>query len=90
LHIPVSDIFTPLVPVQLVGLAFVFIASYLLGRTEESRVGLGKGSTVDFVQQHELSEAQLKIRRPQNFWANIVLTVFVLGVMISGKVDPVV
>ncbi|MGC8020770.1 citrate transporter, partial [Salmonella enterica] len=61
-----------------------------LGLKEESRLGLGKGSTVDFVQQHELSEAQLKIRRPQNFWANIVLTVFVLGVMISGKVDPVV
>ncbi|EOA03400.1 H+/citrate symporter protein [Herbaspirillum frisingense GSF30] len=90
LHIPVSDIFTPLVPVQLVGLAFVFIASYLLGLKEERRLALGKGSTVDFVQQHELTEAQMKIRRPQNFWANIVLTVFVLGVMISGKVDPVV
>lgn len=90
LHIPVSDIFTPLVPVQLVGLAFVFIAAYLLGLKEERRLGLGKGASVSFVQQHELSEAQLKIRRPQNFWANIVLTVFVLGVMISGKVDPVV
>jgi len=90
LHIPVSDIFTPLIPVQLVGLTFVFIASYLLGLKEERRLGLSKGSTVDFVQQHELSEAQLKIRRPQNFWANIVLTIFVLGVMISGKVDPVV
>jgi CitMHS family citrate-Mg2+:H+ or citrate-Ca2+:H+ symporter len=43
LHIPVSDIFTPLVPVQLVGLAFVFIASYLLGLKEERRLGLGKG-----------------------------------------------
>lgn len=90
LHIPVSDIFTPLIPVQLVGLAFVFIASYLLGLKEERRLGLGHAARVDFVQQHALSEAQQKIRRPQNFWLNIVLTVFVLGVMISGKVDPVV
>lgn len=93
LHIPVSDIFTPLIPIQLVGLAFVFIASWLLGLKEERRLGLGKGATgaaVNFVQQHELTEAQQKIRRPQNFWINIVLTVFVLGVMISGKVDPVV
>ena len=90
LHIPVSDIFTPLIPVQLVGLTFVFITSYVLGLREEKRLGLRAGAATGFVQEHTLTEDEKKIRRPRNFWINIILTVFVLGVMISGKVDPVV
>ena len=90
LHISVSDIFTPLIPVQLVGLAFVFITSYVLGLREEKRLGLSAGAAAGFVQEHTLTEDEKKIRRPRNFWINIILTVFVLGVMISGKVDPVV
>ena len=90
LHIPVSDIFMPLIPVQLIGLAFVFGVAYYLGRKEEVRLGLTAGAPAGFVQMHELTEAEQAIRRPKNFWINIVLTVIVLGVMISGKVDPVV
>lgn len=90
LHIPVSDIFMPLIPVQLIGLAFVFGVAYYLGRKEEIRLGLTAGAPAGFVQMHELTEAERSIRRPKNFWINIVLTVIVLGVMISGKVDPVV
>ncbi|MFZ6759991.1 CitMHS family transporter [Undibacterium sp. Ji50W] len=90
LHIPVSEIFTPLIPIQLIGLAYVFGVSYWLGRKEEIRLGLTKGAPVGFVHMHELTELEKQIRRPKNFWINIALTVAVLGVMISGKVDPVV
>lgn len=90
LHIPVSEIFIPLIPVQLIGLAFVFGVAYYLGRKEEIRLGLTAGAPAGFVQMHELTQAEQAIRRPKNFWINIVLTVIVLGVMISGKVDPVV
>lgn len=90
LHIPVSEIFMPLIPVQIVGLIFVFAVSYYLGLKEERRLGLTKGAAIGFVHSHALSEDEKKIRRPKNFWINIVLTVFVLGVMISGTVDPVV
>lgn len=90
LHIPVSDIFMPLIPVQLIGLAFVFGVACYLGRKEEIRLGLTAGAPAGFVQMHELTDAEQAIRRPKNFWINIVLTVIVLGVMISGKVDPVV
>jgi CitMHS family citrate-Mg2+:H+ or citrate-Ca2+:H+ symporter len=91
LHLPVSAIFNPLIPVQLVGLAFVFLVSWMLGRREEKRLGLTHGAPASqVVHMHELSKEQLDIRRPKNFWINIVLTVFVLGTMISGKIDPVV
>ncbi|MES2262431.1 MAG: citrate:proton symporter [Pseudomonadota bacterium] len=90
LHIPVSDIFMPLIPVQLVGLAYVFGVAYWLGRKEEIRLGLSAGALPGFVQERALSEAEREIRRPRNFWINIALTAVVLGVMISGKIDPVV
>jgi CitMHS family citrate-Mg2+:H+ or citrate-Ca2+:H+ symporter len=77
--------------VQIVGLVFVFGVSWMLGRSEEKRLGLVAGSdAAAVVHTHALTKEQLEIRRPQNFWINIVLTVFVLGTMISGKVDPVV
>ena len=37
LHIPVAELFRPLIPVQLVGLAFVFTVAWLLGRRAEHR-----------------------------------------------------
>src|SRR3954469_655527 len=40
LHLPVTAIFNPLIPVQLVGLAFVFAVSRWLGRREAKRLGL--------------------------------------------------
>lgn len=90
LHIPVSEIFMPLIPVQLVGLAFVFGVSWWLGRKEEIRLGLRDGAAAGFSHTHELTDAEKLVRRPRNFWINIALTTVVLGVMISGKVDPVV
>jgi CitMHS family citrate-Mg2+:H+ or citrate-Ca2+:H+ symporter len=90
LHIPASTIFTPLIPVQLVGLAFVFGVAYWLGRKEELRLGLQGGAPDGFTHAHVLTEAEQQIRRPHNFWINIMLTAVVLGVMISGKVEPVV
>ncbi len=37
---PVADLFQPLIPVQLVGLAFVFASAWWLGRREEKRLTL--------------------------------------------------
>jgi len=39
LHIPTLDLFRPLIPVQLVGLGFVFLVSWWLGTREERRLG---------------------------------------------------
>jgi citrate-Mg2+:H+ or citrate-Ca2+:H+ symporter, CitMHS family len=45
LHIPVTQLFRPLIPVQLVGLAFVFTVAWLLGRRAERRqTGVKLGS----------------------------------------------
>lgn len=90
LHVPVADLFQPLIPVQIVGLIFVFVCAWWLGHREEKRLGLGAGSSVEAVPQRVLSDDDIKLRRPRLFWVNLVLTVLVMVVMIAGWVDPVV
>ncbi|KPW83046.1 citrate-Mg2+:H+ or citrate-Ca2+:H+ symporter, CitMHS family [Pseudomonas congelans] len=90
LHVPVSDLFQPLIPVQIVGLIFVFTCAFFLGRREERRLGLGPDNLDVKPHQRVLSDAELELRKPRLFWVNLLLTLVVMGVMIAGVVDPVV
>lgn len=90
LHVPVSDLFQPLIPVQIVGLVFVFTCAFFLGRREERRLGLGPDNLDVKPHQRVLSDAERELRKPRLFWVNLLLTLLVMGVMIAGVVDPVV
>ncbi|RXT81330.1 citrate transporter [Pseudomonas syringae] len=90
LHVPVSDLFQPLIPVQIVGLIFVFTCAFFLGRHEERRLGLGPDNLDVKPHQRVLSDAERELRKPRLFWINLLLTLVVMGVMIAGVVDPVV
>jgi len=92
LKLPISEIFNPLIGVQLVGLVFIFTAAYLLGRREEKRLGLTGAQSGGVAVHRELTENEKQLRRPQNFWVNIVLTVVVLGTMVAmgEKIPPAV
>ncbi|PBP31433.1 CitMHS family transporter [Pseudomonas syringae] len=90
LHVPVSDLFQPLIPVQIVGLIFVFTCAFFLGQREERRLGLGPDNLDVKPHQRVLSDAERELRKPRLFWVNLLLTLVVMGVMIAGVVDPVV
>jgi citrate-Mg2+:H+ or citrate-Ca2+:H+ symporter, CitMHS family len=90
LHISVTEIFQPLIPIQLVGLLYVFAVAYWLGRREEKRLGMTAGVDAGEFLHRPLSEEQKGLRRPRNFWPNVVLTLLVMGSMVTGKVEPVV
>lgn len=101
LKVPVTDIFNPLIAVQVVGLLFIFTVAFLLGKREERRLGLsgavlgtaisvGEDGVAAGPAPRVLTEEQIRIRRPRLFWANLVLTIVIMGVMIEGVVDPVV
>jgi citrate-Mg2+:H+ or citrate-Ca2+:H+ symporter, CitMHS family len=84
LHIPVSSIFQPMIGVQAVGLAFVFFVAWILGTREERRPAKMESP----IQAESQSAGGLE-KLPRHFFLNLALTVLVLAVMISGKVDPV-
>ncbi|GAA5008456.1 citrate:proton symporter [Acinetobacter puyangensis] len=90
LNIPVTEIFTPLIWVQIIGLVFTFSVAWLLGKKEEKRLGLANVSGNSDFLTYDIDKKDLALRRPHRFWPNVIVTVVVLGVMISGKVDPVV
>jgi citrate-Mg2+:H+ or citrate-Ca2+:H+ symporter, CitMHS family len=86
LHIPTADLFRPLIPVQAVGLVWVFTVAYLLGRREERR--LGTTSVGHEPLTRELSDAERALRRPRLFWINVLLTIAAIAMMVSGLTEP--
>ena len=87
LHIPTIDLFRPLVPVQAVGLAFVFGVAWMLGRREERRLAGSLAEAGGASAERTLAPDVAALRRPARFWPNVVLTLVILGTMISGLVD---
>ena len=92
LHIPVTSIFTPMLPVQGVGLAFVFATSWWLGRREERRIGLtGSGVSAALPQPVvERDPSAAALQRPRLYVVNLCVTIAAVATMISGAIDPVV
>ena len=89
LHIPTADLFRPLIPVQLVGLTFVFGVAYLLGKREERRLGPAATGGAPATARQLTSDAQA-LRRAGRFWINVLLTLVLMAVMVAGLVDPAV
>jgi citrate-Mg2+:H+ or citrate-Ca2+:H+ symporter, CitMHS family len=103
LKLPIPEIFNPLLPVQIVGLVFIFGVSYWLGRREERRLGIAQarsdanaseqaGSSELHIPKRDLHEVDRKLRRPGKFWINIILTLAVLGTTVAfgDKLAPAI
>jgi CitMHS family citrate-Mg2+:H+ or citrate-Ca2+:H+ symporter len=87
LHLSAVSIFVPMIGVQVVGLAFVFVTAFILGLREERRLG---HEHLAACAASAIPTSEPSIPLPRHFFANILLTILLLGTMISGKVDPVV
>jgi CitMHS family citrate-Mg2+:H+ or citrate-Ca2+:H+ symporter len=92
LHIPTLDLFRPLIPVQLVGLVFVFVVSWWLGTREERRLDAAStdsgAAPSKMVSVRDRTPDEQANRRPRLFWINVLLTAIVITTMIGGFVDP--
>ena len=93
LNVPVTDVFNPMIGVWIVGLISVLALAYFLGKREEKRLGVtGDLANIDHTEVHvrELTDEEKELRRPKMFWLNILLTIAVLGAMISGLIPAAV
>jgi CitMHS family citrate-Mg2+:H+ or citrate-Ca2+:H+ symporter len=92
LKLSIPEIFNPLLPVQIVGLVFIFAVSYWLGWREERRLVLVGDQSIEGGAKRTLTDGELALRRPKNFWINIVLTLIVLGTMVAlgDKLAPAI
>ena len=80
LHLTPIEIFRPMIPVQLVGLAFVFGACVLMGL----RAGRQLEAAAAPIPAPVLDDAAMALRRPGRFWPNLALTLVVLATVIAG------
>ncbi len=91
LHIPVAQLFRPLVPVQIVGLVFVFTVAWLLGRRAERQMRAPATAVAPALPAvRDTTGAARALRRPRLVWVNGLITVAIMGVMIAGTIDPAV
>lgn len=86
LHTNPTALFKPLIPVQIVGLIYVFVVAVILGYREKNRDRSGNAQAiptpVQRVETRPLSRLRLTV--------NVMLAVLVLGLVISGKVEPAI
>ena len=91
LHIPLTELFNPLIPVQIFGLLYVFAIAWMLGKREEKRLRWSPAATADSTMpQRELTEAEKALRRPGRTGINLSVTIVLMALLISGKLPPVV
>jgi len=93
LKLPVAAIFTPMIGVQLVGLAFVFVVSWWLGLREERRLALARSTpeTSDAAMPPTVEDNVAQaLRRPALFPVNVAITLVVVATMVTGLIEPVV
>jgi len=90
LHVPVLDIFRPMIPVQVVGLVFVFATAWWLGRREERRVRAAPTSaeSAECAAPGVVAVNDPDLRRPQLFWLNLCLTLALMAALIAGVGTP--
>jgi len=87
LRLPVSEIFTPMLPALAVGLLYVLGVSYVLGRREEKRLALA-GPGPGGAGAPALGEEQRATRRPRLIWLNATLTLAVLTSLVGELLPP--
>ena len=87
LQIPTATLFAPLIPVQAVGLVFVFTVAWYLGRREGRRLApsLDAAAAAAVAAPRELTAAERALRRPGRFPINLLLTLAAMGTMLSGR-----
>lgn len=89
-NMPSTEIYFPLFPVHVTGLAAAFTIAYWLGKKEEKRLGFTNENSCNEILQHTLTEEQEATRRPHLFWFNILITLGIVTCMIFQVVDAVV
>ena len=91
LHVPATILFNPLLPVQIVGLIFVFAATYWMGRRERKRLSASVPAISEAsVIQHTDESSDTSPARPGRFLINLALTAALFVAMIGFNVEPMV
>jgi CitMHS family citrate-Mg2+:H+ or citrate-Ca2+:H+ symporter len=90
LQLNMNELFNPMIPAQIAGLAAVLAFSFWLGRKEQQRIGLKPimVDEVDSVIANAEAEKVDALKRPKLVWFNVLLTVVAIIALVQGKLIP--
>ena len=86
----VNVVFRTFLPVLVVGMIYIIILGYFLGKAERKRLGYVKGSneiiTAEQIEEmcRVITETDKEFKRPKLFWFNAIFTVALLVALIMG------
>jgi CitMHS family citrate-Mg2+:H+ or citrate-Ca2+:H+ symporter len=83
LHVEPADVFVPMLPAMVVGIAGVFGLAWLLGRREKQRLGQLSLNEVVLIEVLVVDET-VELRRPKLLGVNALLTVSLLVALVLG------
>jgi CitMHS family citrate-Mg2+:H+ or citrate-Ca2+:H+ symporter len=76
LRVSMTDVFVPLIPAMIAGIAGVFAIAWFLGRYERRRLGVVR---LDTAMGDLLFDRDPQLQRPRLFWINVLLTLALLA-----------
>ncbi|PWA08018.1 citrate transporter [Pueribacillus theae] len=91
LKMDVTELWRPLIPVQIIGMVLMLVLAVFLGLRERKRIerkyGVvdAKAAVADILEgaKDETSEKH-QLARPKMLWLNVILTIAVIGVLVWG------
>lgn len=88
LNIDVMELWVPMIPVQLVGMALVVLASIWLGKKEKDRLGKSlegfQSKGIYSFKTDEEDKDTDELKRPKLFLVNLILTILVIVVLVMS------
>ncbi|MFG0213405.1 CitMHS family transporter [Brevibacillus porteri] len=88
LHMDVSEIFVPVIPAMIGGIAWVMIVACILGKQERKRLGIIEIADEDLQslagQEVAATDETAAMKRPRLIWFNLLLTVALMVGLITS------
>ena len=90
LNLEVTELFPVLVPCIIAAMCYVFVMAYIMGIKERKRLGYATGSGEVISQGDlngiiaEINDRGKELKRPKLFWANLVISLLIMVLLIAG------
>src|SRR5699024_12219381 len=83
LDMDVTELWRPLIPVQIIGMVLILLLAAFLGYREKRRIEKKYGSAT--IALEETRDVQAKGEKPKLLWANLLLTILVVIMLVDRK-----
>lgn len=86
LKLDAADVFYPLIPVIVCGVAWLMLTAYVLGKQERARLGVRQIEDAAINQiAAEVVAKNPEFKRPKLFWVNLIMTLTLMGLLLIEK-----